>query len=131
MSEITLIKKQNTNETPFVVNLQNESDPTKVETYRYMVRRLGGKAAMKVQLLSAEFARDKQRDEIVGSSMLKQILELTRAVDDAPELIELFDFVDDDGLKQLVEGLVKAAQSSTVGDTDAAPAAPKPQEVAA
>lgn len=126
MSQITLTKKLNNNNyTYFNIDLENE-ETNETEKYRYKIKRLGGTAAMKVQLLSAEFARDKKRDEIVGSSMLKQILDFTEPVGEAPDLIDLFDFVDDDGLTALVKGLIESAQSSTVGDiTNDEPAAPK------
>lgn len=118
MKQITLVKKAPTNAEKLVVNLENE-DTGQTETHTYYVKRLGGKAAMKVQLLSAEFARDKKRDEIVGSSLIKEILELTTKADEqTPDLIDLFDLIGDDNLKDLVQALAEAAQGSTVGSTD-------------
>lgn len=114
MSEITLKRNTDVNEIPFIVNLENETTGEK-ETYKYFVKRLGGKAMMKVQMLNAEFARDKDRNEIVGSSVVKEILDRTRPQTGTKlDLIEIFDFVNDDQFKELVEALVKAAQSSTV-----------------
>lgn len=116
MREITLVRKENTNSEKLVINLENEQTG-QTEQYVYFVKRLGGKAAMKVQMLSAEFARDKKRDEIVGSSLIKEILELTtKENEQTPDLLDLFDLVGDEQLKDLVEALAAAAQSSTVGD---------------
>lgn len=126
MKQITLVKRKDVDSSEkLVVNLENEQSG-ETETYIYYVRRLGGKAAMKVQLLSAEFARDKKRDEIVGSSLIREILELTTKEDEnTPDLLDLFDLVGDDQLKDLVEAIVYAAQGSTVGSTDNEPA-PQP-----
>lgn len=116
MKEITLVRKENTNSEKLVVKLENEQT-NQTEEYVYYVKRLGGKAAMKVQLLSAEFARDKKRDEIVGSSLIKEILELTtKENEQTPDLLDLFDLIGDDQLKDLVQAMAEAAQSSTVGD---------------
>lgn len=127
MRQITLVKRENTNSEKLVVNLENEQTG-QTETHVYYVRRLGGKAAMKVQLLSAEFARDKKRDEIVGSSLIKEILELTtKESANTPDLLDLFDLIGDDQLKDLVQAMAEAAQSSTVGSTDNEPTTPPAQ----
>jgi hypothetical protein len=121
MKQITLTRRENTSSEKFVVNLENEQTG-QTESYTYFVRRLGGKSAMKVQLLSAEFARDKQRDEIVGSSLIQQIINLTtKENDETPDLLDLFDLVGNDQLKDLVQGLAEAAQGSTVGSVDNEP----------
>lgn len=113
MSEITLKKALEPGLVPFTVNLENEVSG-ETETYKYTIKRLGGKAAMQVNLLLAEFARDKNRDALLGSSMMKEILDRTTAVGDSPEIIELFDKVEDKELQQLAEAMISAAKSPSV-----------------
>jgi len=114
MAEITLKKRNDVSKVPFVVNIENEENG-KTETYKYFVKRFGGKALIKAQLLNAEFARDKDRESIVGSNIVKEILDNTRTEENNNlELIDLFDYVDDDQLVVLIESLIKAASSSTV-----------------
>lgn len=125
MAEITLKKFIDKTVVPFIVNLENE-ESGETETYKYNVKRLGGKAAMQVNLLLAEFSRDKQRDQLLGSSMMKEILDRTTPVDVlnedgtvksiTPPIINLFDNVDNDGLQSLAEGLIQAAKSSSVSE---------------
>lgn len=115
MAEITLKEVVDKTLVPFVVNLENDESGSK-KRYEYRVKRLGGKAAMQVNLLLAEFARDKQRDQLLGSSMMKEIIDRTTPVDDAPAIIDLFDNLSDEGLQQLATALIEAAKSSSVGE---------------
>lgn len=130
MAEITLKKSVDKALVPFVVNLENEETGA-TETYRYFIKRLGGKAAMQVNLMLAEFARDKNRDALLGSSMMSEILKRTtkdpgtKEVKDGDtvvtaavppttlELIDIFDNVDDKGLEQLTMAMVNAAKSAS------------------
>lgn len=115
MSEITLVKQTDPGLVPFVVNLQNKDNPEQIETYKYNIRRLGGKAAMQVNLLLAEFSRDKNRDALLGASMMQEILTRTTKQEGTElELLDLFDCVDDAGLEQLAMGMIEAAKSSSV-----------------
>ncbi|MFA5172591.1 MAG: hypothetical protein WC426_13600 [Sulfuriferula sp.] len=124
MKEITLIRKAPVNAERLVVKLENE-ETGETEQYVYYVKRLGGKAAMKVQMLSGEFARDKNREEIVGSSLIKEILELTTKENEkTPDLLDLFDLIGNDNLKDLVQAMAEAAQGSSVGSTDNEPTNP-------
>ena len=52
------------------MNLTN-TDTGEVRKLEYDVRKLSGKAAMEAQINLAEYAKDKKRDEIVGSLMLQ------------------------------------------------------------
>lgn len=136
MAHIKLTKAKNFNFEPFVVELEN-SDTGEIVTYRYKIRKLGGKAAMKVQLLQAEFARDKKRDEIIGSAMLQQIVELTSPETESEtviDLLDLFDLVEGDQLTQLVMALIDTATSSSLtmdnqqGSEQTAPQQLQPQQ---
>lgn len=126
MAEITLKQSSNKNNVvPFVINLENDENGETI-THRYEIVRLGNKAAMQVSLLMAEFARDKSRDQLLGSSMMGEILKRTTPVheknDDGvvtkvtPEILDVFDNLEDDGFKQLIEALVTAAKSSSVSE---------------
>lgn len=113
MAEITLKKAQDPGLAPLTINLENEVTG-QTETYKYNIKRLGGKAAMQVNLLLAEFARDKNRDALLGSSMMKEIMDRTTPVGDAPAILELFDLVGDKELQQLAEAMITAAKSPSV-----------------
>lgn len=80
---------------------------------------------MQVSLLMAEFARDKSRDQLLGSSMMGEILKRTTPVHEekdgvvtkvTPDILDVFDNLEDDGFKQLIEALVTAAKSSSVSE---------------
>jgi hypothetical protein len=96
-----------------IVNLTN-TDTGEVRKLEYDVRKLSSKTAMEAQINLAEYAKDKKRDEIVGSLILKTILAGTEPVGDAPELLAIFDEIDDDQLLPFVEAVVEAAKGSTV-----------------
>lgn len=116
MAEITLKQIKKSELAPFVVNLEND-ETNETVSYKYWVKRLGGKAAMQVNLILAEFARDKQRDQLLGASMMKEILSrVTRQEGTDLEVIDLFDLVDDEQLQQLATGLIEAAKSSSVSE---------------
>lgn len=85
-------------------------------TLDYDVAKLSGKAAMQAQISLAEFAKDKKRDEIVGSLIFKEILGGTEPVGDAPELLSILDEIDNDQLAPLMEALTEVATGSTVND---------------
>lgn len=125
MAEITLKKAVKTSVAPFVVHLENE-ETGQTETYRYTVKRLGNKAAMRASLLMADFARDKNRNELMGSSVIADVLKGTVPVHEkdesgnitkaTPEFMDLLDFFDDDGFKSVIELLVKTAKTSSVSE---------------
>lgn len=116
MAEVTLKKIKKSALVPFVVNLENEENG-QVETHKYWVQRLGGKAAMQVNLLLAEFARDKQRDQLLGSSMMAEIIARTTKQEGTQlEILDMFDNVDDEQLQVLATALIEAAKSSTVSE---------------
>ena len=96
-----------------IVNLTN-TDTGEVRKLEYDVRKLSGKAAMEAQITLAEYAKDKKRDEIVGSLIFKNILAGIEPVDDAPEFLAILDEIDNDQLKPLMEALVEVASGSTV-----------------
>lgn len=111
MAEITL--KQHVDKTlvPFVVNLEND-DTNETITHKYFIKRLGGKAAMQVQMMLAEFARDKNRDALLGSAMMTEILNRTTKQEGTTlDLLDIFDNVDDKGLEQLCLAMIEAAKS--------------------
>lgn len=113
MAEINLTRKKKQPPATLTINLAKEGTE-ETEKFEYLVDRLGGRAAMEVQMLNAEFAREKDRNTITGSILIKKILEGTKPKGKSPELLDLFDELDDAQLGQVVEGLVKAAKSSTV-----------------
>ena len=96
-----------------VVNLTN-TDTGELRKLEYDVRKLSGKAAMEAQITLAEYAKDKKRDEIVGSLIFKNILAGIEPVNDAPEFITILDEIDTDQLQPLMEALVEVANGSTV-----------------
>jgi hypothetical protein len=97
-----------------IVNLTNTSTG-EVRKLAYDVRKLSGKAAIGAQINLAEFARDKNRDAIVGSLMFKEILAHTSPAEGAPELLDVLDEIEDDEeLKALLSALLEAATGSTV-----------------
>lgn len=98
-----------------VINITNK-ESGQVRKLEYDVQKLSGKGALEAQLNLAEFAREKNRDEIVGSLVFKGILAGTTAVGEAPELITLFDELDEkDQFAALLNALMEAATGSTVG----------------
>lgn len=125
MAEITLKQSSKKNNViPFVINLEDDETGNTI-THRYEIIRLGNKAAMQVSLLMAEFARDKSRDQLLGSSMMGEILKRTTPVHEekdgvvtkvTPDILDVFDNLEDDGFKQLIEALVTAAKSSSVSE---------------
>lgn len=126
MAEITLKQSSKKNNVvPFVINLEDDETGNTI-THRYEIVRLGNKAAMQVSLLMAEFARDKSRDQLLGSSMMGEILKRTTPVHEkdesgavtkvTPDILDVFDNLEDDGFKQLIEALVTAAKSSSVSE---------------
>jgi len=96
-----------------VVNLTN-TDSGEVRKLEYDVRKLSGRTAMEAQINLAEFAKDKKRDEIVGSLIMKSIIAGTEPIADAPELLSIFDELEDEQFLQLIEAIVDAAKGSTV-----------------
>jgi hypothetical protein len=96
-----------------VINLTN-TDTGEVRRLEYDVRKLSGRTAIEAQINLAEFAKDKKRDEIVGSLIMKSVLAGTEPVGDAPELLSVFDELEDEQFLALIEGLVEAAKGSTV-----------------
>jgi hypothetical protein len=96
-----------------IVNLTN-TETGEVRKLEYDVRKLSGKAAMEAQINLAEYAKDKKRDEIVGSLLLQTILAGIEPVGEAPELLVIFDEIEDDQFLPLIEAVVEAAKGSTV-----------------
>lgn len=96
-----------------VVNLTN-TETGEVRKFLYEVRKLSSRDAMQAQLGLAEFAKDKKRDEIVGSLLLKDILADMTPVDGAPEPFALLDELENDQLAAFVTVLIEAATGSTV-----------------
>jgi hypothetical protein len=114
MREVNLNSSQNQIKSErLVINLTNTATG-EVRKLEYDVRKLSSKTAMEAQINLAEYAKDKKRDEIVGSLILKTILAGTDPVGDAPDLLSIFDEIEDDQLLQLVEAVVEAAKGSTV-----------------
>lgn len=114
MSEITLAKKGKEVLVPFIVNLENE-ETGQTETYKYKIKRLGGKAQMQVNLLLAEYRKDPNRDGLLGSAMLSEILKrITVDEGNTTDMLDLFDLLGDKELEQLTIKLFEAAKSSTV-----------------
>lgn len=95
------------------VNVTN-TQSGEVRTLEYDVRKLSGRAAMEAQMHMAEFAKDKKRDEIVGSLVFKGVLAGTEPVGGAPELMAILDEIETDQLASLMEALMEAATGSTV-----------------
>lgn len=114
MAEVNLTSRRPQAATPLVVNLKN-ADTGEVVKYGYTVGRLSGKTAMETQLAMAEFAREKDRNAIVGSLMMQQILKLVKPDEGSPDMLDLIDQADDEALAPLVEVLVQAATASSVG----------------
>jgi hypothetical protein len=96
-----------------LVNLTN-TETGEVRKLIYEVRKLTGKASMQAQINLAEFAKDKKRDEIVGSLMIKDILEGTTPVDGAPDPFAILDEIQNDELVNFLTALMEAATGSTV-----------------
>ena len=96
-----------------VVNITN-TGTGEVRKLEYDVSKLSGKAAMEAQINLAEFAKDKKRDEIVGSLVFKGVLAGTEPVGDAPELLAILDEIDTDQLAALMEALMEVATGSTI-----------------
>lgn len=96
-----------------VVNITNTATG-EVRKLEYDVRKLSGKAAMEAQIHLAEFAKDKKRDEIVGSLVFKEVLANTEPAGDAPELLAILDEIETDQLAALMEALMEVATGSTV-----------------
>jgi len=118
MNKITLDRVKKEERARFVVKLRN-ADTQEVQEYPYLIERLSNKTAVNVQLLQAEFARDKDRDSIVGSKVIQSILATTTPTEgNTVDLIDIFDEVSIDALVELVKGLTEAAKSSTVGSTE-------------
>jgi hypothetical protein len=114
MKEVNLNSSQNQIKSErLVVNLTN-TDTAEVRKLEYDVRKLSGKTAMQAQINLAEYAKDKKRDEIVGSLLLQTILAGTEPVDEAPELLAIFDEIEDDQFLTLIEAVIEAAKGSTV-----------------
>jgi hypothetical protein len=113
MKEVSLNSTGKPKTERLVVNLTN-TETGEVRKLEYDVRKLSGKAAMEVQIHLAEFAKDKKRDEIVGSLVFKEVLAGTQPVDDAPELLAILDEISTDELAALMEALMEAATGSTV-----------------
>jgi hypothetical protein len=96
-----------------VVNLTNTSTG-EVRKLEYDVRKLSGRAAMEAQITLAEYAKDKKRDEIVGSLIFKGILAGVEPIGDAPELLAILDEIETDQLQPFLQALMEAATGSTV-----------------
>ena len=115
MKEVALKRGGNSEKTTtFVVNLDNAETGERV-THKYSVVLLSGRAAMESQLSLAEFARQDNAKEIVGSLLFKSIIDRMTPLDGAPDFLELFDWIDNDMIKPLMTGLVDAATGSSVG----------------
>jgi hypothetical protein len=96
-----------------VVNITNTVSGEK-RKLEYDVAKLSGKAAMEAQINLAEYAKDKKRDEIVGSLVFKGVLAGTEPVGDSPELLSILDEIDTDQLSALMEALMDVATRSTL-----------------
>jgi hypothetical protein len=113
MKEVNLNSATKIRSERLIVNLTN-TGTSEVRKLEYDVRKLSGKAAMEAQITLAEYAKDKKRDEIVGSLIFKNILAGIEPVNDAPEFITILDEIDTDQLQPLMEALVEVANGSTV-----------------
>lgn len=113
MKEVNLNRAAKIKSERLIVNLTN-TGTNEVRKLEYDVRKLSGKAAMEAQISLAEYAKDKKRDEIVGSLIFKNILAGIEPVGDAPEFITILDEIDTDQLQPLMEALVEVANGSTV-----------------
>jgi hypothetical protein len=98
-----------------VVNLTNTGSG-EVRKLEYDVRKLSGRAAMEAQITLAEYAKDKKRDEIVGSLIFKGILAGVEPIGDAPELLAILDEIESDQLQPFLEALLEVATGSTVAN---------------
>jgi hypothetical protein len=114
VAEVNLTTAAKPKTAPLRINITSEGGGTR--TLNYEVRKLTGKAAMEAQIAMAEFAKDKKRDEIVGSLLVAAILSHTTPLDGAPELINIMDELDGDQLVPLIQALTEAATGSTVND---------------
>jgi hypothetical protein len=114
MREVTLSSSGAKRQTErLVINITNTGSG-EIRKLEYDVAKLSGKAAMEAQINLAEFAKDKKRDEIVGSLVFKGVLAGTEPVGGAPELLSLLDEIDTDQLSALMEALMEAATGSTI-----------------
>lgn len=114
MREVNLNSTGNKPKTErLTVNLTNTTTG-EVRTLEYDVQKLSGRAAMEAQIHLAEFAKDKQRDQIVGSLVFKGVLAGTTPVGEAPELLAILDEIETDQLAALMEALMEVATGSTV-----------------
>jgi len=113
MKEVNLNSATKIKSERLIVNLTN-TETGEVRKLEYDVRKLSGKTAMQAQINLAEYAKDKKRDEIVGSLLLQTILAGTEPVGEAPELLTIFDEIEDDQFLPLIEAVIEAAKGSTV-----------------
>src|SRR4051794_1673369 len=95
------------------LNLTNKESGEK-RTLKYRVEKLSGRASMEAQISLAEFAKNKQRDAIVGSLLFKGVLAGIEPLDGAPEFLAVLDEIEEDQLAPLMEALMAVATGSTV-----------------
>ena len=113
MREVNLSSNGKRQTERLVINITNTGSG-ELRKLEYDVSKLSGKAAMEAQINLAEFAKDKKRDEIVGSLVFRGVLAGTTPVGDAPDLLTILDEIDTDQLAALMEALMEAATGSTI-----------------